>query len=121
MMSYKAPDIAVKKLWVYLLAHNLIRMIMAKSTLLAVCSLRELSFKHTLQLFLTMWQYGADEQGDRMLDLLELIAGKRLENRPGRIESRAMKQRPKPYPMLMRTRTAARAEVNRNGPPKKVK
>ncbi|NWA84243.1 hypothetical protein [Pseudomonas sp. D2002] len=121
MMSYKAPDIAVKKLWVHLLAHNLIRMIMAKSMLLAVFSLRELSFKHTLQLFLAMWQYGADEQGDRVQDLLALITGKRLENRPRRIEYCAMKQSPKPYPMLMQTRSAARAEVKRNGHPKKFK
>jgi hypothetical protein len=58
-----------------------------------------------------------------MQDLLALITGKRLENRPGRIEYCAMKQSPKPYPMLMlmQTRSAARAEVKRNGHPKKFK
>lgn len=120
-LSCKTPGMAVKELWVYLLAHNLIRMIMAKSALLADCLPRELSFKHSLQLFLAMRQYGADEQDDGVPNLLRLIARKRVGNRPGRIEPRAIKRRPKPYPMLMQTRSAARAEVRRNGHPKKVK
>ena len=120
-LSCKTPGMAVKELWVYLLAHNLIRMIMAKSALLADCLPRELSFKHSLQLFLAMQQYSSDEQDDRVQDLLKLIARKRVGNRPGRIEPRAIKRRPKPYPMLMQTRSATRAEVRRNGHPKKVK
>ena len=120
-LSCKTPGMAVKELWVYLLAHNLIRMIMAKSALLADCLPRELSFKHSLQLFLAMQQYSSDEQDDRVQDLLKLIARKGVGNRPGRIEPRAIKRRPKPYPMLMQTRSAARAEVRRNGHPKKVK
>jgi len=56
-----------------------------------------------------------------MLNLLELIAQKRVGKRPGRIEPRAIKRRPKPYPMLMKTRRSARAEVRKNGHPKKVK
>jgi len=61
------------------------------------------------------------EQEDKMLNLLELIAQKRIGKRPGRIEPRAIKRRPKPYPMLMKTRRSARAEVKKNGHPKKVK
>ncbi len=120
-LSCKTPGMAVKELWVYLLAHNLIRMIMAQSALLADCLPRELSFKHSLQLCLAMRQYGADEQSGGVPNLLRLIARKRVGNRPGRIEPRAIKRRPKPYPMLMQTRSAARAEVRRNGHPKKVK
>lgn len=111
---------AVKELWVYLLAHNLIRMIMAKSAPLADCLPRELSFKHSLQSFLAMRQYVSDEPDDRVQDLLKLIAKKRVGNRPGRIEPRAIKRRPKPYPMLMQTRSEARAEIRRNGHPKEV-
>lgn len=120
-LSCKTPDMAVKELWVYLLAHNLVRMIMAKSALLADCLPRELSFKHSLQLCLAMRQYGADEQGDGVPNLLRLIARKRVGNRPGRVEPRAIKRRPKPYPLLMQTRRVARAEVRKNGHPKKVK
>ncbi len=46
MLSCKTPGMAVKELWIYLLAHNLIRIIMAQSALLADCLPRELSFKH---------------------------------------------------------------------------
>lgn len=120
-LSCKTPGMAIKELWIYLLAHNLIRMIMAQSALLADCLPRELSFKHSLQLCLALRQYGGGEYGDELLSLLELIACKRVGNRPGRIEPRALKRRPKPYPMLMQTRRSARAEVRRNGHPKKVK
>ena len=98
---------AVKELWANLLAHDLIRMVMAQSALLADCLPRELSFKHSLQLCLAMCQYGADPQGDGARDLLKLIARKRVGNLPGRIEARAIKRRPKPYPMLMQKRSAA--------------
>jgi len=58
---------------------------------------------------------------DEVLKLLQLIARKRVGNRPSRIEPRAVKRRPKPYPKLMQARGAARAEVRKNGHPKKVK
>lgn len=97
-LSCKTPGMAVKELWIYLLAHNLIRMIIAQSALLADCLPRELSFKHSLQLCLALRHYGAQEQDDKVLDLLELIAQKRVGKRPGRIEPRAIKRRPKPCP-----------------------
>ncbi len=121
MLSCKTPAMAVKELWVYLLAHNLIRLIMAQSALLADCLPRELSFKHSLQLWLAWRQYGGLGEDDDMSNLLMLIAQKRVGNRPGRTEPRAIKRRPKPYPLLTKARTTARAEVRKNGHPKKVK
>lgn len=121
MLSCKTPAMAVKELWVYLLAHNLIRLIMAQSALLADCLPRELSFKHSLQLWLAWRQYGGLGEDDDMSNLFMLIAQKRVGNRPGRTEPRAIKRRPKPYPLLTKTRTTARAEVRKNGHPKKVK
>ncbi|SFB13019.1 hypothetical protein SAMN03159488_02036 [Pseudomonas sp. NFIX10] len=53
-LSCKTPDMAVKELWIYLLTHNLIRMLMTQSALLADCLPRELSFKHSLQLCLAL-------------------------------------------------------------------
>jgi hypothetical protein len=50
MLSCRTPAMAVKELWVYLLADNLIRMIMVQSAAMADCLPRELSFKHSLQL-----------------------------------------------------------------------
>jgi hypothetical protein len=98
-LSCKTPGMAVKELWVYLLAHNLIRMLMAQSALLADCLPRELSFKHSLQLWLALRQYGSPEEEDDLSNLLTLIAQRRVGNRPGRIEPRAIKRRPQAYPL----------------------
>jgi hypothetical protein len=42
-------------------------------------------------------------------------------NRPGRIEPRAIKRRPKPYPLLMKPRLQAQEDVRKYGHPKKIK
>src|SRR5258707_88909 len=41
-------------------------------------------------------------------------------NRPGRIEPRLIKQRPKPFPRLQTTRRRARANVKKYGRPKRL-
>ena len=46
------PKMGEKEMWVYLLAYNLIHLIMAQSALMADVLPRTLSFKHTLQLWL---------------------------------------------------------------------
>ncbi|MCU1737592.1 IS4 family transposase [Pseudomonas sp. 20S_6.2_Bac1] len=120
-LSCKTPGMAVKELWIYFLAHNLIRMIMAQSALLADCLPRELSFKHSLQLWLALRQYGSADGEDEMSNLLMLVAQRRVGNRPGRIEPRAVKRRPQAYPLLTKPRRAARADVRKYGHPKHVK
>ena len=120
MLSCRTPSMAVKELWVYLLAHNLIRMIMVQSAAMADCLPRELSFKHSLQLWLA-WRQFADGLEEDLVDLLCLIVQQRVGNRAGRAEPRALKRRPKPYPLLTRTRQSARAEIKRSGHPKRAK
>lgn len=120
MLSCRTPSMAVKELWVYLLAHNLIRMIMVQSAAMADCLPRELSFKHSLQLWLA-WRQFADGLEEDLVDLLCLIVQQRVGNRAGRAEPRALKRRPKSYPLLTRTRQSARAEIKRSGHPKRAK
>lgn len=55
-LSCLSPDMAEKEIWVYLLAYNLIRLIMIESALLCDVIPRQLSFKHTIQLWLTFHQ-----------------------------------------------------------------
>ena len=52
ILSCKTPDMALKEIWVYLLAYNLIRLMMAQSALLANIRPRDISFKHCLQLWI---------------------------------------------------------------------
>jgi hypothetical protein len=121
ILSCKTPEMAAKEIWVYLLAYNLIRLMMAQSALLADIKPRSISFKHCLQLWLMHMQapQGLD---DRNIDyLFQIMAQQRVGNRPGRIEPRAIKRRPKAYPLLMKPRDEARTEVMKNGHPKKLK
>ena len=121
-LSCKTPEMGEKEMWVYLLAYNLIRLIMAHSALMADVLPRTLSFKHTLQLWLA-WDgtsTSADDT-DKITKLLTLVAEKSIGNRPGRIEPRAVKRRPKPYPLLTKTRVLAREQVRKYGHPKKLK
>jgi Transposase DDE domain len=94
-LSCRSPAMVQKEIWVYLLAYNLIRLLMAQAATLAECQPRALSFKHTLQVWVA-WdhQVGTDRQG-RLHGLFVLIAEQRVDNRPGRIEPRAVKRRPK--------------------------
>lgn len=122
MLSCKTPAMAQKEIWAYLLAYNLIRLMMAQSALLSECSPRALSFKHTLQLWIAWDQHGPGSDDDEKLyGLFVLIAEQRVGNRPGRIEPRAIKRRPKPFPLLTKPRALAREEIRRHGHPRKVK
>jgi hypothetical protein len=121
-LSCKTPAMAEKELWVYLLAYNLIRLLMAQAALLTGRSPRALSFKHTLQLWLAWGHHGLGRHDDKQLALLfTLISQQQVGNRPGRIEPRAVKRRPKPFPLLGKSRAMARAEILKHGHPKKVK
>ena len=104
------------------LAYNLIRLLMANAALISNVQPRQLSFKHTLQLWVA-WQPRytdtSDEESIQML--MVLIAQSSVGNRPGRIEPRATKRRPKPYPLLMKKRAEAHEEIRLHGHPKKLK
>ena len=121
-LSCKTPQMGEKEMWAYLLAYNLIRLIMLQSALLADVLPRALSFKHTLQLWLAWSAAAIDPDNKKNIPaLLALVAERTVGNRPGRIEPRAIKRRPKPYPLLTQTRAAAREKVRKFGHPKKLK
>lgn len=116
----RTPEMAIKELWVYLLAYNLIRLLMAQAALLADQIPRQLSFKHTVQLWLS-WQQRSGNTCDAVSihALLVLIAEPRVGLRPGRLEPRALKRRTQQYPLMTKPRGEARAEIQENGHPKK--
>lgn len=118
ILSCKTPQMVEKELWVYLLAYNLIRLLMAQAAVLAGRRPRELSFKHTLQLWVVWVRTGGD---DKLAKLFVLIAQQRVANRPGRIEPRALKRRLKPYPLLTKPRHVATDLIRKKGHAKKLK
>jgi hypothetical protein len=120
ILSCHSPELVKRELWVYLLAYNLIRLIMVQAALLANVVPRQLSFKHTLQLWIA-WVDQIPVQGseDKRKTFLILIAQQQVGKRNGRIEPRALKRRPKPFPLLTQPREEAREQVKKHGHPKK--
>jgi hypothetical protein len=121
-LSCQTPAMAIKEIWVYLLAYNLIRLMMAQAALLAHRLPRQLSFKHTVQIWIAWTQHANRiDHDDKLYCLFVLIAQQRVADRPGRIEPRAVKRRPKPYPMLTKPRAIMRDYLREHGHPKKLK
>ena len=102
-------------------AYNLSRSLMLKSSKLADLLPRQLSFKHGLQLLVAWSQRGLPPDDTSLQCMLILIAQQRVGHRPGRIEPRAVKRRPKPFSLLSQPRPIAREKVRRLGHLKKLK
>jgi hypothetical protein len=120
-LSCKTPEMCKKELRVYMLAYNLIRLLMAEAAVQAGVLPRQLSFKHTVQVWVA-WsqrQFLSDASEDTAA-LFRLIAHIRVGNRPGRMEPRLIKTRPKPFGRLQTTRRRARANIRKYGHSKKV-
>jgi len=105
----KSPDMAEKELLAYLVAHNLIRCVMAEAVAQYPVDLERISFKGTVD---ALRQYSAaiaqarNRKMRRQLwdDLLLNLVRDLVPLRPNRQEPRAVKRRPKPYPLLNQPR-----------------
>jgi hypothetical protein len=115
----KTPDMVEKELLAYLVAHNLIRCVMAGAGARYAVDLERVSFKGTVD---AVRQYSAAlaQARSRKLrrqlwdDLLWNLARDRVRHRPGRTEPRAVKRRPKPYPLLNQPRRCFREISHRS-------
>jgi hypothetical protein len=105
----KSPDMAEKELLAYLVAHNLVRCVMAEAVARHSVELERISFKGSVD---TLRQYSAAiaQARNRKLrnqlwdDLLLNLARDLVPLRPNRREPRAVKHRPKAYPLLNQPR-----------------
>lgn len=121
-LSCATPAMVIKQIWVYLLAYNLIRLLMAQAASLADQLPRQLSFKHTVQIWIAWTQYTHQiDYDNKLYALFILIAEQRVGERPGRIEPRALKRRPRPYPLLTKPRVTCRGQIQKYGHPNKLK
>ena len=120
-LTCKSPDMCEKEVWVYALAYNLIRSLMAAAAKQAGVLPRQLSFKHTVQVWVAWSQRQfLSTVPENTAALFRLIAHIRVGNRPGRMEPRLIKTRPKPFGRLQTTRRRARANIRKYGHPKKL-
>lgn len=120
-LSCRTPEMAIKEIWVYLLAYNLIRLLMAQAAWSMGCLPRQLSFKHTLQLYDAWQKHPPDGTTvDPCHVLFALIGQRRVANRPGRVEPRVIKRRPKPFSLMTQPRAVLREAIRLNGHPKRA-
>ena len=117
VLRCKTPEMVQKEIWMHLLAYNLIRGVMAEAAEAHDASPRELSFKGTLQT-MTAFQDPlrfTPRDGRALLwaEMLKAIASHRVGDRPGRVEPRANKRRPKKQRYLNQPRSEARKRLMR--------
>ena len=109
VLRCKSEDAIRKEILMHLLAYNLIRALLWQASVAHGRGLHRLSFAGTLQRFHAVAPYlclfaGTPQVVSLYQLLLSWIARDRLPERPGRVEPRALKRRPKPYDLLTRPR-----------------
>jgi hypothetical protein len=115
----KTPTMAEKELLVHLIAHNLIRWLMAEVGRCHDVDIERISFKGTLDAF-RQFSHAISQvrsaRGRRVLwvELLKILAEDLVPDRPGRREPRAVKRRHHKYPPLNKPRTIFRDRIKRN-------
>jgi hypothetical protein len=111
----KTPEMVRKEIWATLLAYNLIRKLIGEAAYQHGLLPREISFKGAVQnlnAFRPLWSIlGLNAAGELIQILLLLIAKRRVANRPGRVEPRAIKKRPRSFPRLNLPRAEAREKI----------
>lgn len=115
VLRCKSPEMVKKEIAVHLLAYNLIRSVMAQAAFLGHVLPRQLSFKATLQLVRAFEENLRHAPRGRLAlrraYLLAGVARLRLPDRPGRVEPRAVKRRPKSCSLLTQPRYVLKAAL----------
>ena len=114
VLRCKSPAMVRKEIWMHLLAYNLIRKLMAQAAAEAGISPRDLSFKGTLQTLVAFAAAGwscPERRNALHAAILRAVAAHRVNDRPDRVEPRAVKRRPKKQVYLNEPRPVARARL----------
>jgi len=115
----KTPDMAEKELLAYLVAHNLIRCVIAEAVARYAVDVERVSFKGSVDA-LRQYREAIGKARNRKMrrqlweDLLLNLARDLVRLRPNRLEPRAVKRRPKPYPLLNQPRRRFKEISHRN-------
>jgi hypothetical protein len=105
----QSPAMVGKERLAYLVAYNLIRCLMAEAVARAGVEMEQLSFKGTVdavRIYTAEIRAARSRKKRRQLwdDLIRTIISDKVPRRPGRTEPRAVKRRPKAYPLLNKPR-----------------
>lgn len=114
-LACKSPEMILKEIGIHFLAYNIIKTLMIKAAIKHGLAPAQISFKRTIQLIyqFTPFIHKATTNEKLILfdTLLDCISKNRVANRPGRTEPRAVKQRPKTFPVLKTSRKKAKEKV----------
>jgi hypothetical protein len=114
VLRCKSPAMVRKEIWMHLLSYNLIRKLMAQAAATVGLSPRDLSFKGTLQTLVAFaaagWSCPA-RRNELYAAVLRAVATHRVNDRPDRVEPRAVKRRPKKQVYLTEPRSIAKARL----------
>ena len=101
VLRSKTAEGVERELWMFLIVYNLVRLIMLEASARQQVPVRRISFADALY-----WV----RHGDLSRPMPKLLV---VPPRPGRIEPRAVKRRPKPYAMLSQSREVFRNSLRR--------
>jgi Transposase DDE domain len=109
------PEMVKKEIWIHLLAYNLIRGVMAKAAQAHGKQPRRISFKGALQTMAAFdgaLRWAPTTIREYLIQvMLKTISEHQVGDRPGRVEPRANKRRPKAQDYLMEPRNQARKRL----------
>lgn len=118
VLRSKTPAMVRKEIWAHLLAYNLVRKVMAQAAQQHHVKPHTISFKATLQTLkafaLPLLTCPREALSGVIATMLKAIARHQVGNRPGRLEPRVLKRRPKPYDLLTKPRKDARKLEKKN-------
>lgn len=114
LVRVKSPELALKQIWMFVIAHNLIRYLINRAKEKASTTT---SFKGTLDTLIT-FSRAAVKDGSlwcnaRIGKLLSLVCEDSVPDRPGRVEPRCVKRRPKGYQLMTSPRHLMRVSESR--------
>jgi hypothetical protein len=115
----KTPAMVEKELLMHLIAHNLVRWLMAEASRCHDVDMERISFKGTLDALRQFAQAmsqarGAKKRRELWRQMLQALAEDLVPERPGRREPRAVKRQHHKYPPLNTTRKQFRDHPKRN-------
>ena len=119
VLRCQSPKMVHKELEMFLIAYNLIRALMTEASALHDVPLDRISFKGTVdatrQYSIAIAQARSKKKQRELIgELLAVLAKDEVPARPGRREPRALKRRPKPFPLLNQHRRRFKEIAHRN-------
>lgn len=121
MLRCRSPEMIERELRMFLIAHNCLRALMAEAATARQIPRQRISFKgamDTIRSFHPAMLRAASRSAQSRLHtrMIAILADDALPLRPDRSEPRAIKRRPKPYPLLTKPRHIFKALPHKGKP-----